>query len=100
MTSSVDSIKNMAKAGGDFAVLQADLHREAIARSRAAVDLLRQKGTSDDVVAYRGFLLTLGDKVANAAKEGAFLGFGGERVSEPERTLLAELAGAVGALQA
>ncbi|WP_020564939.1 hypothetical protein [Methylosarcina fibrata] len=100
MTSSVDSIKSMAKAGGDFAVLQSDLRREAIAKSRGAVDLLRQKGSPDDVVAYRGFLLTLGDKVANAAKEGAFLGFGGERVSEPERTLLAELADAVGAFQA
>ena len=44
----------------------------------------------------REFLVKLGEKVANAAKEGAFLGFGGERVSEPERTLLAELAQAVG----
>jgi hypothetical protein len=100
MISSVDSIKNMAKAGGDLAVLQSDLHREAIVKSRAALDLLRQKGAAEDVAAYRGFLLTLGDKVANAAKEGAFLGFGGERVSEPERILLAELADAVGALQA
>jgi hypothetical protein len=41
-------------------------------------------------------LLNLGNRVANAAKESSFLGFGGERVSEPERTLLAELAQSLG----
>lgn len=100
MTASVDSIKSMAKTGGNFTGLQSDLRQEAIARSRAALDLLRQKGTPEDITAYREFLITLGNKVANAAKEGAFLGFGGERVSEPERSLLAELANAVGVLQA
>jgi hypothetical protein len=100
MMSSVESIKRLAKASGDFAGIQAALRKEAIDKSRAAVDLLRQKGSPEDVAAYREFLITLGDKVANAAKEGAFLGFGGERVSEHERTLLTELAKAVGALQA
>ncbi|WP_374086879.1 hypothetical protein [Methylomicrobium lacus] len=100
MMASVESIKSQAKAGGDFAHIQAALRKEAIDKSRAAVALLRQKGSPEDIEAYREFLITLGDKVANAAKEGAFLGFGGERVSEHERTLLAELAEAVGALQA
>jgi hypothetical protein len=100
MMSSVESIKRLAKTGGDFAAIQAVLRKEAIDKSRAALDLLRQKGSPEDIVAYSSFLITVGDKVANAAKEGSFLGFGGERVSEHERTLLAELAEAVGALQA
>lgn len=100
MLSSVESIKIRAKTSGDFAGIQAALRKDAIDKSRTAIDLLRQKGSPEDIAAYREFLLTLGDKVANAAKEGAFLGFGGERVSEHERTLLAELAEAVGALQA
>lgn len=100
MMASVESIKSQAKASGDFAHIQAALRKEAIDKARAAVDLLRQKGSTEDIEAYSNFLITLGDKVANAAKEGAFLGFGGERVSEHERTLLAELADAVGALQA
>jgi hypothetical protein len=99
-TSSIESIKSLAKASGDFTGIQAALRKEAIDKSRAAIDLLRQKGSPEDMGAYRDFLIRLGDKVANAAKEGAFLGFGGERVSEHERTLLAELAEAVGALQA
>ena len=100
MKSSIASIKTLAKTSGDFTDIQANLRREAVDKSRTALDLLHQKGTSEDVAAYRNFLLDLGNRVANAAKEGAFLGFGGERVSEHERTLLAELAKAVGALQA
>jgi hypothetical protein len=99
-STSIDAIKNLAKASGDFEGIRAALRKEAIDKSGAAIEILRQKGSYEDVVAYRDFLITLGDKVANAAKEGAFLGFGGERVSEHERTLLAELAVAVGTLQA
>ncbi|MBL1264804.1 hypothetical protein [Candidatus Methylomicrobium oryzae] len=98
--SSIDAIKERARASGDFADIQAVLRQEAINKSRTAIEILRQKGSSDDISAYRDFLLHLGDKVANAATEGGFLGFGGERVSEHERTLLAELAEAVGMLQA
>jgi len=100
MKASIESIKSLAKASGDFASIQAVLRKAATDKARAALELLRQKGSPEDIAAYRDFLIKLGDKVANAAKEGAFLGFGGERVSEHERTLLAELAVAVGALQA
>lgn len=98
--SSITSIKSRAKASGDFSLIQTGLRREAIDTSRAALDLLSKKGTHQDVVAYREFLITLGERVALAAKEGDILGFGGERISEHERTFLAELAKAVGALQA
>ena len=100
MKASIESIKSLAKASGDFTGIQAALRKEATDKSRAALDLLQQKGSPEDIATYRDFLIKLGDKVANAAKEGAFLGFGGERVSEHERTMLAELAKAVGALQA
>lgn len=100
MTASIDAIKSRAKAGDDFDRLQAYLRQEAIANARAAVALLRQKGAPEDVTAYRDFLIVLGESVANAAKEGGFLGIGGERISEHERTLLAELADAIGVLQA
>ena len=93
---SMESIKGLAKAGGDFASIQAAFRKAATDQARAAISLLKEKGSADDVAAYREFLVNLGEKVANAAKEGAFLGFGGERVSEPERSLLAELAQAVG----
>jgi len=94
--SAIKSIKRLTQGTTEFAVIQANLRKSAVDKSRLAINLLKQKGSPEDVAAYRNFLLTLGDKVANAAKEGGFLGFGGERVSEHERSLLAELTQAVG----
>jgi hypothetical protein len=97
---SIESLKDMAKSSGDFKSIQAAIRKVAIDKSRAGLDLLKRKGTPEDVAAFSDFLLKLGEKVANSAKEGAFLGFGGERVSEEERVILAELAQALGVLQA
>jgi len=47
----------------------------------------------DDATAleYKNWLLAIANKVAEAAKEGGFLGFGGEQVSENEQAFLAQL---------
>jgi len=87
----IDHLKDQAKSG-DFQSVQAGFRKGAIDQSRTAIEILTGKGLTDDAAAYGEFLRNLGDRVANAAKEGSFLGFGGERVSEPERALLAELA--------
>lgn len=97
---SIESLKDMAKSSNDFKSIQAIYRKAAIDKSQAGFDLLKRKGTPEDVAAFRSFLLKLGEKVANAAKEGAFLGFGGVRVSEEERVILAELAQALDVLQA
>jgi len=97
---SIESLKDMAKPSNDFKSIQALYRRAAIDKSQAGLDLLKRKGTPEDVAAFRSFLLKLGEKVANAAKEGDFLGFGGVRVSEEERVILAELAQALDVLQA
>ena len=60
-----------------------------------AVAALKRKGTAGDLDAYRSFLVDLADRTANAAKEGSFLGFGGERVSEGERAVIARLSQAL-----
>lgn len=97
---SIDSLKDMAKPSNDFKSIQALYRKVAIDKSQTGLDLLKRKGTPEDVAAFRSFLLKLGEKVANAAKEGAFLGFGGVRVSEEERVILAELSQALDVLQA
>ena len=56
-----------------------------------AMAILKSKGAGDDLSAYSAFVRGIGQKVAEAAKEGGFLGFGGEQISEPERELLARL---------
>jgi len=85
--SSIKSLKDLAKSSSDFKSIQTVFRKAAIDKSRAGLDLLKRKGTPEDVAAFSDFLLKLAPKkFANAAKEGAFLGFGGERVSEDERS--------------
>ena len=95
MKTAVEEIKEGAKAT-DFKEVQSYFHQQAVSKSREALAIVKAKGTADDASAYADFLMNLGNRVANAAKEGDFLGFGGERVSEGERVLLGELGEALG----
>jgi hypothetical protein len=67
------------------------LHALAIQHVDKALAALAAKGTPADVADYKRWVLEIANKVANASKEGAFLGFGGERVSDREEVLLKEL---------
>jgi hypothetical protein len=64
---------------------------------RAALQLLEQKATPEEVEAYRSFVLSVADTVAHAHKEGGFLGIGGKEVSDSEQAVLDELAATLGA---
>jgi hypothetical protein len=57
----------------------------------AAISALSTKGAGTDADAYRKMLSGIGTRIANASKEGSFLGFGGERVSDGEEKFLARL---------
>lgn len=92
----VEDLEQLARSLGEFGRTRDHFRGMAIARAGEALAILRRAAPAEDVAAYGDFLRKLGDRVANAAKEGDFLGFGGERVSEPERLLLAELARATG----
>jgi hypothetical protein len=82
--------------GGDLADAKQKLSALAVEKSRAAMEILRRKGATQDAEAYRGFVKGVGERVAKSAKEGGVLGFGGERVSEGEKQMLASLDGALG----
>ena len=43
--------------------------------------LLEQKSTPSEAAEFKAWAVAVGEKVAGAAKEGGFLGIGGERVS-------------------
>lgn len=58
-------------------------------------DLLAERAAPDEVAEYKAWAMSVGQKVAEAAKEGGFLGFGGERVSDSEEALLADVAAAL-----
>jgi hypothetical protein len=54
--------------------------------------LVSAKATPDDADAYRDWLKSAAQEAANAAKEGGFMGFHAERVSEGEQRMLDKLA--------
>jgi hypothetical protein len=70
-----------------------NLQRIALEKARASLSLLNGKATVEEIDDYRRLLYGLAEKVANAAKEGGILGFGGTQVSEGEQTFLDNLRG-------
>jgi hypothetical protein len=72
----------------NFTAAKEQMGALALDHVREAVAILERKSPSD-VASYRTFVRGLGERVANAAKEGDFLGFGGARVSEGARRTLA-----------
>ena len=69
-----------------------DVKGAAQERLREAVGILKKKATTEELEAYRGFVVTLAEAVASAHKEGGFMGVGGTEVSEDERRALDEIA--------
>jgi hypothetical protein len=76
---------------GDFKPRGA-LAGEAILEELRAVNLLlTQKATPEEAAAFRQWLLAAAQRASDAAKEGGFMGFHAERVSEGERQMLDKL---------
>ena len=61
----------------------------------SALAILRTKATPEDVAAYKAWLADVADKISASAKEGGFLGFGGELISEGEKTFISALKQAI-----
>jgi len=86
-----EQIKASIKSVTDRTALGSHLQQQATDAVSAALAALAAKGATADAAAFRTLLIGIGEKVANASKEGSFLGFGGERVSDGERQFLARL---------
>ena len=63
---------------------------------KAVTALLATKATPQEAREYRQWALSVAEKVATAASEGSFLGFGGERVSDTEKQLIVQIRTALG----
>ena len=70
-----------------------ELKEHGLQHLRDAVGLLERKATPEDLDAYKSFVLSLADKVANAHRAGG----SAEAVSEAERAAIGEVAAALGA---
>jgi hypothetical protein len=76
-----------------------ELRTKGLAEISEAVSILEAKASSDEVDAYRGFVLAVAERVAHAHKSGGFLGFGGHEVSESEQEALDAIAEAMGTVE-
>ena len=64
---------------------------EIVDELAGAYRIVSEKATADEAAAYREWLLAAAQDAANAAKEGGFMGFHAERVSEGEQRMLDRL---------
>jgi hypothetical protein len=69
---------------------QQELRANLLQHIRDAVALLEQKATTEELAEYRGFVMKVANRVAEAHREGD------ERVSEPESQAIAEISEAAG----
>ncbi len=60
------------------------------------VTALIEKKSKPEAQGFNQWLVSVAQKVSEAAKEGGFLGFGGTRVSEQEAATIKELSAALG----
>jgi hypothetical protein len=72
------------------------MHELALADAKKINELLAQKATPAEAEQYKAWILNIANEVANAAKEGGFLGFGGTLVSEGEVALFGAMSSALG----
>jgi hypothetical protein len=61
---------------------------QVIAELRAVEELVTAKATPEEATAYGAWLVHSAQAAAQAAKEGGFLGFGAELVSDRESAML------------
>ena len=82
---------------GDFKPRGALAGQEILEELQRANAILTDKAAPDEVAAFRRWVVGAAQASANAAKEGGFMGFGAERVSEGEKEMLEKVTEAVGA---
>jgi hypothetical protein len=58
--------------------------------------VLEGKVSADQADGFKSWLVAIAGKVANAGREGGFLGFGGEKVSAAETTAMQDLSSFLG----
>ncbi len=68
----------------------------AVEKCEQVCAVLAEKCTDQEAQEFKQWAMHIGEKVAMAASEGGFLGFGGEQVSVEEKQALAKISQALG----
>jgi len=86
-----DIVSEKPQVDRSHASSQEELRANLLQHIRDASALLEQKATPEELTEYRGFVMKVANRVAEAHREGD------EQVSEPESQAIAEIADAAGA---
>jgi hypothetical protein len=85
---------------GDFKPRGALAGQQVVDEISRAGEIVSAKATPEEAEAFRAWILECAQRAADAAKEGGFMGFNAERVSQGEKDMLAKLDSALGASSA
>ena len=82
----------------DFKPTQgSDPRQQILEELRAVSGIVSSKATAEEAAAFNNWILTSAQAAADAAKEGGFMGFGAEQVSQGEKDMLEQVRTAIGA---
>jgi hypothetical protein len=81
---------------GDFKPRGTMAGKEVLDEISRANEIVTAKATPEEAEAFRAWILECAQRAADAAKEGGFMGFHAERVSQGEKDMLAQLGTALG----
>ncbi len=70
--------------------------QQVLEELRGVNEIVTAKATPQEAEAFRRWLLAAAQAAADAAKEGGFMGFGGEQVSAGEQQMLEQVRAAIG----
>ena len=81
---------------GDFKPKGTLAGKEILDELARAGEIVGAKATPEETEAFRDWIVECAQHAADAAKEGGFMGFHAERVSQGEQDMLAQVRSAVG----
>lgn len=80
---------------GDFKPRGALAGKEIVDETARANEIVSAKASSKEADAFRAWIMECAQRAADAAKEGGFMGFHAERISQGEKDMLAQLRSAL-----
>jgi hypothetical protein len=81
---------------GDFKPRGALAGKQVLEEISRANEIVSAKATPEEAGAFREWIMECAQRAADAAKEGGFMGFHAERVSQGEKDMLEQLRSALG----
>lgn len=87
--------REIAKPSGLLGSSIEEAQANALGICQSAAEIVSAKAP-DEADAFKQWLFSISQRVAEASKEGGFLGFGGTLVSEQEQAALNSISGALG----